>query len=301
MQTVPVGRTPLRSSRLVYGGWRIAGTQDATAVSAEARKSGIAALQSAYEAGYTGFDLADVYCGGVCEEILGEALRQTPGMREGMLLATKCGIRVPGVPAGAPYRYDFSAGYITDSVDVALRRMGVSHIDLLMLHRPDFLMDPSEVAEAFGRLRGEGKVREFGVSNFRPAQVDLLQRHLGFPLAVHQVEISLRQLATLSDGTLDQCHALGISPMAWSPLGGSGPGSFSPAVLRVLAGIGERLGVGPEVVALAWLIRHPSGILPVVGSTKPERIRAMARAAEIQLERDDWYRLLEAALGARLP
>jgi predicted oxidoreductase len=301
MQTVPVGKTPLRSSRLVYGGWRIAGTQDATAVTADARKSGIAALQAAYEAGYTGFDLADVYCGGVCEEILGEALRQTPGMRDGILLATKCGIRVPGVPAGAPYRYDFSADYITASVDVALRRMGVSHIDLLMLHRPDFLMDPSEVAEAFGRLRGDGKVREFGVSNFRPAQVDLLQQFLGFPLAVHQVEVSLRQLATLSDGTLDQCLSKGISPMAWSPLGGSGPESFNPAVFRLLAGIGESLGVAPEVVAVAWLLRHPSGILPVVGSTKPERIRRLARAAGIRLERDDWYRLLEAALGARLP
>jgi predicted oxidoreductase len=246
MLIVPVGKTPLRSSLLVYGGWRIAGTQDPSAVTAEARASGVAALQAAYEAGYTGFDLADVYCGGVCEEILGEALRRTPGMREGILLATKCGIRVPGVPAGAPYRYDFSADHITASVELALRRMGVGHIDLLMLHRPDFLMDPTEVAEAFGRLRDGGKVREFGVSNFRTSQVELLQKFLGFPLAVHQVEISLRQPATFSDGTLDQCLACGISPMAWSPLGGAGPAAFSPAVSRLLAAIGEGLGVAPK-------------------------------------------------------
>jgi predicted oxidoreductase len=301
MQTVLLGRSSLATTRLVYGGWRIAGTQDPTAVVDSARRIGVQSIQAAYEAGFTGFDLADVYCGGVCEEIFGTALRETPGMRDRVMVATKCGIRVPGVPPGTPYRYDFSAGYLVSSVEAALVRLGIGTIDLLMLHRPDFLMEPAEVASAFDSLRRSGKVREFGVSNFRPTQVALLQGAMDFPLAVHQVEISLRRTATLEDGILDQCQAERITPMAWSPLGGSGVGSFRPGVLPVLAEIAAEHGISAEAAAVAWLLKHPAGIVPVIGTTRPERIRNLASASGVVLSRDSWYRLLEAALGARLP
>jgi predicted oxidoreductase len=301
MKNMLLGGSPLATSRIVYGCWRIAGTQDSGAVTADARRAGIRAVQAAYEAGYTGFDLADVYCGGVCEEIFGAALRETPGMRERILLATKCGIRVPDSPPGAPYRYDFSGDYIIGCVEVALKRLGVETLDLLMLHRPDFLMEPEVVAAAFESLRLAGKVREFGVSNFQPCKLGLLQEACGFPLAVNQVEISLRRTAALEDGTLDQCLAKGVTPMAWSPLGGSGIDSFKPGVRPVLEELALVHGVSPEAVAIAWLLRHPAGIVPVIGTTRPERIRDLAKADGVELTRDDWYRLLEAALGARLP
>lgn len=299
MQTILFGRTSLASSRLVYGGWRIAGTQEPKLVTADARRNGVRAIQAAYEAGFTAFDLADVYCNGVCEEIFGAALRETSGMRARITLATKCGIRVPGPES--PYRYDFSAGYIASAVDLALRRLGVEQIDLLMLHRPDFLMDPAEVAGAFDGLRITGKVREFGVSNFRPSQVTALQRACSFPLAVNQVEISLRHLNAFMDGALDQCLAEKITPMAWSPLGGGGLESFSPALRTALTKTASGYGVSPEALAITWLLKHPAGIVPVVGTTRPERIQDLAVADRINLSREEWYSLLETAMGTRLP
>ena len=296
-----LGRTSLSGSRLVYGCWRIAGTQSPAQVGPDARKAGVAAVRAAWEAGYTTFDLADVYCEGVCEEIFGEALRTTPGLRDDILLVTKCGIRLPNPPAGAPYRYDFSGSYLVECVDRALRRLGTERIDLLLLHRPDYLMDPDEVAQTFTALRKAGKVAEFGVSNFRPEQVELLRGRLGFPMAAHQVEISLKSPAALEDGVLDQCLAVGMTPMAWSPLGGAGISSFPAVVAKVLGELSARLGVPPEAVALAWLLRHPAGIWPVVGTTRPERIRDLAAADAVTLSREDWYRLFEAARGTRLP
>jgi len=301
MKNTLLGGSPLATSRIVYGCWRIAGTQDSGAVTADARRAGVRAVQVAYDAGYTGFDLADVYCGGVCEEIFGAALRETPGMRARILLATKCGIRVPDSAPGAPYRYDFSGDHVVGCVEAALKRLGVETLDLLMLHRPDYLMEPEAVAAAFESLRLAGKVREFGVSNFRPQRLELLQKACVFPLAVNQVEISLRRTEALEDGTLDQCLAKGVTPMAWSPLGGSGIDSFSPGVRPVLEELALVHGVSPEAVAIAWLMLHPSGIVPVSGTTRPERIRDLAKADGVDLSREDWYRLLEAALGARLP
>lgn len=296
-----LGRSSLSGSRLVYGCWRIAGTQAPSEAGPDARKAGVDAVRAAWEAGYTTFDLADVYCEGVCEEIFGEALRTTPGLRDDILLVTKCGIRLPGQPAGAPYRYDFSGAYLKDCVDRALDRLGVDRIDVLLLHRPDFLMDPDEVARTFVDLRKAGKVAEFGVSNFRPDQLALLQGRLDFPMVAHQVEISLKAPAALENGILDQCLGKGITPMAWSPLGGAGISSFPEPAVSVLEEIASRQGVAPEAVALAWLLRHPAGIWPVIGTTRPDRIRALAAADTLELSREDWYRLFETARGSRLP
>ena len=314
MPTLPLGQGNLRASRLAYGGWRIAGTWDPAQVTPEKEAVGRAAVLVAYEAGYTLFDLADIYCDGVCERIFGQVLKATPGMRSRIVVATKCGIRKKGDPnPDSPYRYDFSAQHIQRSCEASLQRLGLDTIDLYLLHRPDFLCDPAEVAEAFSRLKQAGKAREFGVSNFRPSQVTALQKACPMPLVVNQVEISLARLDCFHDGTLDQCLAERVTPQAWSPLGGGRLMEAGPVDLRspdhaerlhvreVLDLIARERGVSRQVVALAWLLKHPSGIAPIVGSTQPERIRDAATAAQLDLTRDEWYRLLEAALGQRLP
>jgi len=303
-----VGKSPLEASVLAYGCWRIAGAATPGALTADQWNAGKAAVLAAYEAGYTLFDHADIYAQGAAEIIFGRALREAPEMRDRVLIATKCGIRFSGDPTPeAPYRYDFSAEHILRSCEGSLKRLGVGTIDLYILHRPDFLCRPEEVAAAFEKLRGEGKARAFGVSNFTPSQVSLLQQACPFPLAVNQIECSLLHLDPLLDGTLDQCLQERITPQAWSPLGGgrllAGKGASSDVerVRGALEELARQRGVSPAALALAWLLRHPAGIMPIVGSTKPERIRECAKAAEIELSREEWYRLLEAAYGKRLP
>jgi predicted oxidoreductase len=301
-------------SRLAYGCWRIAGTWNPAEVAPQSEVQGRAAVIAAYEAGYTLFDHADIYCDGVPERIFGQVLKEIPGMRGQVLIASKCGIRRPGEPKpDAPYRYDFSAEHIVLSCEQSLRRLGVEFIDLYQLHRPDYLMDPEAVARAFDQLRRAGKVREFGVSNFRPSQLTALQKACPMRLMVHQVEISLGNLNCFEDGTLDQCLAETITPMAWSPLAGGqlgdGARRLLPSqesyrfdkLLPVLDGIAGARGVSRTVAALAWLLKPPSRIVPIVGSTNPERIREAARTTELELTREEWYRLLEAARGQRLP
>ena len=194
-----------------------------------------------------------------------------------------------------------------------MARLGVSTIDVLMLHRPDYLMNPVEVAGAFDQLHQAGKVREFGVSNFRPSQVALLQRCLPRRLCVHQIESSLLQLAALEDGVLDQCQTDQLTPMAWSPLAGGllgdrvhgllpgQRGYRAEGVRPVLDALAANFGVSRAQVALAWLLKHPARIQPVVGSVRPESIRDLAGATELNLSHDDWYRLLVAARGVALP
>lgn len=309
MNTLRLGRSSLATSRLAYGCWRIAGSG-----TPESRERGRRAVIAAFDAGYSLFDLADIYAGGQCEELFGEVLAQVSGMRSAIVIATKCGVRLAGDGGDrAPMRYDSSKEHIVRCCEQSLQRMGVEQIDLFQLHRPDFLMHPEEVAGAFSELSQSGKVREFGVSNFRPSQVIALQAACPMPLVSNQVEISLTYRAALSDGTLDQCLAETITPLAWSPLaggllgdGGTGLSSGqhtaeTGAVHRELDAIAQSRGVSRPRVAVAWLLRHPAGIVPLIGSTDPDRIRELARAGDLELTREEWYRLLEAAAGDRLP
>lgn len=313
METVTLGRAGLTASRLCYGCWRLAGTWDPREVTPERRATGRRAVRAALDSGYTFFDHADIYCQGVSESIFGEVLLESPGLRDRLTIASKCGIRRPGDPEGAPYRYDFSASYIIASCEQSLRRLGIETIDVYQLHRPDYLMDPAEVAGAFDALRRAGKVREFGVSNFSVSQTIALQRACPMPLVVQQIEISLAHLAPFEDGTLDHCLSEGLIPMAWSPLAGgqlgdgahrvlpSQQGYQTSAVVKVLDEIARERGSTRTAVALAWLLRHPSKIVPIVGSIDPERIRDATRAADLKLTREEWYRLLIAARPNPLP
>lgn len=310
MQTLSLGRSDLRTSRLAYGCWRIARTNDPTTDLQTAR----AAVEAALDAGYTLFDHADIYCDGHAEEAFGRVLAEMPGVREKIVIASKCGIRKSGEPLpDAPYRYDFSRDYIVRQCEGSLRRLGVDCIDVYQLHRPDWLMDAREVASAFDQLHRAGKVRAFGVSNFSPSQLSLLQSAWSQPLVVNQIEISLCQLAPFSDGTLDQCQEKQIVPLAWSPLGGGllADGAtdilghqekYSVAkLLSTVDAIATAHGTTRDIIALAWLLRHPSGIVPIVGSIRPERIRTAAKACDLALTREEWYRLLTAARPDPLP
>lgn len=314
MKTITLGQSTLRASRLAYGCWRIAGTWDSCTVTSAGRAQGVQAVLAAYEAGFTLFDHADIYCDGVSEEIFGEALRQNLEMCGRIVIATKCGIRKQGDPKPqSPFRYEFTAEHIVWSCEQSLRRLGVDVIDLYQLHRPDYLMNPMEVAGAFAKLKETGKVREFGVSNFRPSQLTALQKACPMPLIVHQVEISLANLASFHDGTLDQCLAEKITPLAWSPLAGgqladgatqllpSQEGYRTKPIVAAVDQIARERGTNRTAVALAWLLKHPAQIVPIVGSTNQTNIRAAVAAEALELSRDEWYRLLEAARGERLP
>src|SRR5437867_80410 len=221
METIRLGVSELSCSRLAYGCWRVAGSWNPAEVTAESRAAGRRAIIAAYESGYTLFDNADIYCRGEAERILGETLKQVSDMRQQVLIATKCGIRSAGDPhPDSPQRYDFSAQHILEACEKSLKRLGIEIIDLYMLHRPDLLADPEEVAKAFSQLKAAGKVRYFGISNFRPTLVTALQVACPMPLVVHQIEISLAKLDAFTDRTLDQCLIEKITPMAWSPLAG---------------------------------------------------------------------------------
>jgi predicted oxidoreductase len=314
MQSVQLGASSLTSSRLAYGCWRLGGTWNPEDVTPDREAAGRAAVRAAYDAGFTLFDHADIYCMGVGEKIFGQVLKEIPGMRARVLIASKCGIRKKGDPTpAAPYRYDFSANYIVRSCEQSLQRLGVETIDLYQLHRPDYLCDPVEVAEAFAHLQKSGKARAFGVSNFLPSQFALLQKACPMPLVVNQVEISLSRLDCLNDGTLDHCLREQVTPLAWSPLAGGQLADTMPIDLRS-ADHALRIGLREEleflarernttrtVLALAWLLKHPARIVPIVGSIKPDRVREAAQAVDFSLSREEWYRLLEAARGERLP
>jgi len=291
----------------------MAGTWDPAELDSEREAKGREAVLAAVEAGFTFFDHADIYCQGVCETLFGRFLADHPGLRERMVIATKCGIRRANDPLGAPYRYDFSASHIEASCEASLKRLGIETLDIYLLHRPDYLMHPDEVAHAFERLRRQGKVREFGVSNFSIHQLTALQKSCPMPLIVNQIEISLAQLGAFEDGSLNYCHSEGIVPMAWSPLAGGKLGDGAQRLLpsqqpyqtetmnRELDAVAQAHGTTRTVIALAWLLRHPSGIVPIVGTTHPDRIREAAKADTIELSREEWYRLFAAARPTPLP
>lgn len=314
MNSQPLGESKLKVSRLAYGNMRSVGTWNPSEVTAEKMATAVKAHIAAYEAGYTHFDSADIYCSGECEKALGKTLKQVKGMRKHITIATKCGIRFAGDPTpDAPHRYDFSAEHILWSCDNSLKNLGIERIDLYYLHRPDLLMNPPEIAKAFHKLKKAGKVKHFGVSNFSPTFVSALQAHLDYPIVANQVEIHPARLDCFTDGTLDQCIEQNITPLAWSPLAGGWLGSgreLDPnhkdyerrkRIIDAVDAIANEHGVSRTVCVLAWLLKHPSKIVPVIGSVNPENIIDAAKADDVELTREQWYKILLAARGKALP
>jgi predicted oxidoreductase len=252
--------------------------------------------------GITTLDIAAIYGDGQAETLLGDALALDSALRDQVQLVTKCSIGSWGTSL---YHYDTSRAHILWSVDQSLAKLRTDRIDVLLIHRPDPLMDADEVAKAFAELRQSGKVLYFGVSNFTPSQFELLASRLSFPLVTNEVEVSVMHLDTWYDGTLDLCQRLRISPMAWGPLGGGrlfrDDSEQTVRLRKVLGQIGESLGVSIDQVALAWLLKHPARIVPILGTGKISRIRNAVQAESLNLSREQWFKIWVASTGERLP
>ncbi len=288
----------LRLSRLVYGLWRVGDDADTSAAHVQAK------IEACLAQGITSFDLADIYGGYTAEAIFGAALHAAPGLRDRMEIVTKCGIVAPiGRHAAARVKhYDTTAGHIRASVEASLRDLHTDRIDLLLIHRPDPLMDHVETGEALDALVASGKVAAVGVSNFRPWDLTLLQSAMETRLATNQIELSLLHTAPFVDGDLAFLQERGLAPMAWSPLAGGR--LFAPehrALHDRLAEIGAAQGVDATAVAIAWLLRHPARILPVLGTNSLARISRLSDALKLEIDRSTWFDLYTLATGREVP
>lgn len=277
-------------SRLIAGAWRW------HTVSSETVER---LIQTCLAEGITSFDHADIYGDHGNEEIFGQVLARTPGLRNQLELITKCGIKLKSAKRPATWikHYDTSKSHIIASVENSLNLFHTDHLDVLLLHRPDPLMDPHEVAEAFDQLKQQGKVLHFGVSNFTRSQLKMLQTFLPMPIVTNQIEISLTHVDPLFNGDLDLLMEQKAAAMAWSPLGG---GKLLTDE-RELFAKASRYNASYSQLSLAWLLRHPSMIFPVIGTTKTDRIKEAVKALEIKLDRQDWFDMLQWARGTEVP
>jgi predicted oxidoreductase len=286
----PLGKSGILVSPIAWGMWRLRGDDLAAAR---------ALIEAALDSGITLFDTADIYgfngTGGFgdAEAALGKVLNEAPELRARMILATKGGI-IPGVP------YDSSPAYLERALDASLGRLGVEQVDLWQVHRPDLLVHPQELAATLEKMIASGKTRAVGVSNFTPTQVAALESFLTIPLASTQPEFSPLHTDPLWDGTLDLAMKRDHAVLAWSPLGGGRLGQDGP-VAALLAAKGAQYGVSATAATYAWLMAHPVRVIPIVGSQRAERIREARDAFKVEWTRAEWYAVLQASMGKRLP
>ena len=322
--TLPLARRGMPASRLALGCMGLGGSWGEGPIERAHVREAEEAIDTALEVGINFFDHADIYRRGKAETVFGRVVAGRPGLREKILIQTKCGIRF-AEDERVPGRYDFSREHILRAVDGSLERLGVDYVDVLLLHRPDPLVDGEEVAEALRRLNDQGKVRSVGVSNMSEGQIRYLQRWLDMPIVANQLEMGLTRIGflesgvhvnqeaardnTFPDGTLEFCRLEGIQIQAWGPMAN---GYLSGRALddqpetvrstaRLVAAMAQERGVTREAIVIAWLLRHPAAIQPVIGTKNPERIRACAQAEDVELSREDWYTLYVAARGRELP
>ncbi len=264
-------------------------------------------IHQCLDVGITTFDHADIYGSYSCEELFGRALAAEPSLRDRIEIVTKCGIQLlsPNRSGNRVHHYDTSRAHILASAENSLRNLQTDRLDLLLIHRPDPLMDADEVAWALAELRASGKVLHCGVSNFMPWQFHLLQSRLDFPLVTNQIELSVLHLDPLHDGTLDQLQRLRVAPMAWSPVAGGhlfdARSERATRVRGALEGVGREIGASVAQVALAWVMRHPARALPVMGTGKIERLREAVATEAITLDRQQWFAIWEASAGHEVP
>jgi len=316
---MPIPTTKLPSvdvlvTRIALGCMGLSGTWNPAEVGPENIRKAIVSFEAALEAGINFFDHADIYGGTSCESIFKECLAAVPGIREKIVIASKVGIRKG--------YYDHSPAYIRSSIRGSLDRLGIDVMDIYQIHRPDPLANPEETAAVLDELVDQGLVKAIGISNYYPQQTLALRRFLKAPIVSNQISISLLRLDPIyegaaghgGDGVLDQCEELGILPLAYSPLGGgwlSGrrevPADHHDAkritrVVEALKEMSKEYGdATPGQIATAWLLRHPSGIIPLIGSNSPGHIKEAAEGASIELSRTDWYKLWVAARGEAVP
>ena len=323
MSDLPIHRALSSASPIVYGCMGLGGPWDTGDITRADVDTARRCIEAALAAGITVFDHADIYSLGKAESAFGAALAESPGLRERMIIQSKCGIRF--ADAQGTKRYDLSPEWIMASVDGSLQRLGIEQLDILMLHRPDPLMAPDAIAEAFSRLQAQGKVAHFGVSNMNAPQIALLQRAIAQPLVVNQMEMSLLARDAFEEevlaghrggasvnfgpGLIEQGVAGEIQLQAWGSLAGgwlsgrdlSGAMPTRQRLAGRVAELARGYDTSREAIVLAWLMRHPARIQPVIGTTDPARIAACGQAADITLSREDWYALWETARGQELP
>lgn len=289
---------PVDVSRLVYGMWRLGDDADTTP------RHVLAKIEACLAIGITTMDQADIYGGYTAEAILGAALRAAPGLRDRIEIVTKCDIVAPvGRHATARVKYyDTSAAHITASLDASLRAMATDRVDLLLIHRPDPLMDHHDTGRTLDALVASGKVRAVGVSNFRPWDFTLLQSAMSTPLVTNQIELSLNCRAPFANGDLAFLQERGVAPMAWSPLAGGTLLSDASAALRArMADIGANVDADWSAVAIAWLLHHPARIIPVLGTNRLPRISGISDALRVPMDRPTWFELYTLAQGHEVP
>lgn len=303
VKQVPLSPDGPMVSDVIYGTWRLLADEPRPSVD-----DLIARFELCLELGITTLDTAEIYGRYTVEAAIGEVFRARPGLRDRFQLVTKCGIDVPSPEKASALlpHYNASAANLVACAEKSLRLLHTDRLDLLLVHRPDWFNRADDTAAGLDRLVREGKIRHAGVSNYTWHQFELLSSRIERPLVTNQVELSLLSMDALLDGTLSQCEQRGIRPMAWSPLGGGR--LFDPAneagarVRRCLAGLREKYdGADEDALAFAWVMAHPSRPVTIIGTNRPNRIRSQARASEIQLDRQDWYALWEAAQGRSVP
>ena len=290
----------LSLSRLAYGVWRLSEAADTSAQAVAGR------IQACLDQGITTFDHADIYGGYSCEALFGEALRAQPGLKARMEIVAKCDIMLLSDqrPGNRVKHYDTSAAHVQASVERSLQNIGVDAIDLLLIHRPDPLLDHHALGACLDSLIQSGMVRAAGVSNFMPWDLDLLQSAMKNRLLTNQIEISLMQTRSFVDGQIAHAQRLGVPVMAWSPLGGGRLFGQDAAALRLrpaLQRVASAQGVDETAVAIAWLLHHPARIIPVLGTNDPARIACMQDALRVTLDRQTWFELYSLANGAAVP
>ncbi|MEP0941655.1 MAG: aldo/keto reductase [Rhizobiaceae bacterium] len=292
---------PIEFSRIVYGMWRVSDDTDTSPAHVQAK------IEACLDQGITTFDQADIYGGYRCEQLLGEALKDAPYLRSQMEIVTKCDILL--MTDAAPERrikyYDTSAKHISASIDQSLINMNIEQIDCLLIHRPDPLMDHHETGAALDAAVSSGKVGSIGVSNFKPHDWHLLQSAMTTQLVTNQLEVSVLEHAPFTNGDIAFHQQQGISPMAWSPLGGGSLFDQSRADLQelrnCLARIADGFGKGLDAIAIAWLLAHPASIMPVMGTNNMDRIKSLSDAAKIDMDRQTWFEIYVAAMGQEVP
>jgi predicted oxidoreductase len=265
-------------------------------------------IETVLDTGITTFDHANIYGDYSCEALFGEAIKHKPALRHKMQLITKCGIKLPSskFPQRKINYYDTGYAHILESVEQSLKNFHTDYLDLLLIHRPDPLMNPAETARAFEELHRSGKVLHFGVSNFLPADMEMLQAHLSLPLITNQIEISPSQLGHFRNGNMACFLQKEMHPMAWSPLAGGKllhpEDEEDRRIHRKLSELAQRKGT-ESIAALvfAWLLKHPAGIIPVLGTGKLHHIQEASEAFNIILSTEEWFEIYEAGLGHRVP
>ncbi|WCE31355.1 aldo/keto reductase [Vibrio sp. SCSIO 43137] len=320
---LPISSTLPEASRIAYGCMGLGGSWNSDPLTTSDIVQAKGVIEAALESGINFFDHADIYTRGKAEQAFGQVIKQSPELREQMIIQSKCAIRFED--ESAPGRYDFSADWVTESVNGILSRLNIEKLDVLLLHRPDPLAEMDELAEALRTLQSDGKFDHLGVSNMNLYQMQFLEHEVGIPVVVNQLEMSLAKLDWLDQGvmfnsagnnsndfmsgTLEYCQMQGVQLQAWGCLA---QGKFAAKGLesetesvrntaRYVQQLAEKYSVGTEAIVLAFLLRHPANIQPVIGTTNIERIKSSAQAVSVNLTREEWYSLYVASRGVRLP